>query len=80
VESIDFVDEKGIKYKLHFNSMRNSSIDLKLTFANAYMYGHLEKKSRNWTEYLKVLWNGNATWKRKFYVLTNVGLLIYPDG
>ena len=43
------------------------------------MYGVLEKKSRSWTEYIKVLWSGNGTWKRKFYVLTNVGLLVYED-
>lgn len=79
VEFIEFTDEKGKKEKLHFDTLKNSPVDLSLTFANASMYGHLEKKSRSWTEYLKVLWNGSATWKRKFYVLTNVGLLVYPD-
>lgn len=41
------------------------------------MYGYLEKKSSHWTEYLKVLWSGKVTWKQKFYVLTNVGMLVY---
>jgi hypothetical protein len=43
------------------------------------MVGYLDKKSSHWTEYLKVLWSGKVTWKRKFYVLTNVGLLVYKE-
>lgn len=43
------------------------------------MYGYLEKKSRNWKEYIKALWGGSATWKKRFYVLSNIGMLVYED-
>jgi hypothetical protein len=43
------------------------------------MFGFLEKKSRNWKEYVKLLWGGSATWKKRFYVLSNIGLLVYED-
>jgi hypothetical protein len=43
------------------------------------MFGYLEKKSRNWTEYLKVLWGGSPKWKKKYFVLTNIGLIVYAD-
>ena len=79
VEFIEFTDEKGKKEKLYFNSFRNNSMDLRLIFENAIMYGHLDKKSKDWNENLKVLWSGSSSWKKKFYVLTNTGLLVYPD-
>jgi hypothetical protein len=43
---------------------------------NALMSGYLYKKSNSWTEYFR-LWG--AKWKRKFLVLTNIGLLIFEE-
>lgn len=43
------------------------------------MYGYLEKKSRSWKEALKPLWGGKATWRKNFYVLSNIGLLVYEN-
>lgn len=43
------------------------------------MYSYLEKKSRSWTELIRTLWSGNSTWKKRFYVLTNLGMLVYED-
>lgn len=44
---------------------------------NSYMYGYLDKKSNSWTESIKFIWGGAPTWNKMFYVLTNVGLLVY---
>jgi len=44
---------------------------------NSLMSGFVYKKSGSWTEYFKI-W-GNATWKKKFLVLTNVGLLVFDQ-
>jgi hypothetical protein len=46
---------------------------------NSYMYGDLDKKSRSWKESVKFLWGGSSQWDKMFYVLTNVGLLVYQD-
>lgn len=40
------------------------------------MSGFINKKSRSWTEYFN-LWG--AKWKRKFAVLTNVGLVLFDE-
>ena len=48
-------------------------------FMNAYMYGELEMKSQNWRDAVRFLWGGDASWETKFYVLTNVGMLVYED-
>lgn len=40
------------------------------------MQGYLYKKSRSWTDYF-YLWR--SSWKRKFVILTNLGLLIFDE-
>lgn len=40
--------------------------------------GFIYKKSGSWTEYFR-LWGGAVTWKRKYIIVTNVGLLIFDE-
>ena len=40
------------------------------------MQGYLFKKSRSWTQYLR-LWG--PTWKKQYLILTNIGLLVFED-
>jgi hypothetical protein len=43
---------------------------------SSYYQGYLYKKTFNWTEYF-ILWG--STWKRKFLILTDLGLLIFDE-
>ena len=40
--------------------------------------GWIFKKSGSWTEYFR-LWGGGVTWKKKFLLATNLGLLIFDE-
>ncbi len=40
--------------------------------------GFIYKKSGSWTEYFR-LWGGAVTWKRKYIIVTNVGLIIFDE-
>ena len=40
--------------------------------------GWVFKKSGSWTEYFR-LWGGSVTWKKKFLLATNLGLLIFDE-
>jgi hypothetical protein len=51
--------------------------ELSIHFMNSYMYGDLDRKSNSWKEAVKFLWGGSTNWEKRFYVLTNVGLLVY---
>ena len=43
---------------------------------NSLMSGYLFKKSRSWTDFL-TLWG--PSWKKKFAILTNVGLVMFEE-
>jgi len=45
---------------------------------NSTIQGHLYSKAADWTKYWKMMFNED-NWVSKFYVLTNVGILVFED-
>lgn len=56
---------------------RKSVINNKELLNNSLMSGFLYKKSRSWTELFSFF--GGSTWKRKYVILTNVGLVVFDE-
>ena len=78
-DTIILYNEKGKKLEFRFNNLKDALPAGKYDLGKAENHGYLEKKSRNWKEYVKLLWGGSPTWKKRFYVLSNLGLLVYED-
>lgn len=79
LDAFEVHDDRGKKEEFRFKMLKEAEDHGRVDFNNAYMFGWLEKKSRNWTEYLKVLWGGSPKWKKKYFVLTNIGMIVYAD-
>eukprot|EP00347_Sterkiella_histriomuscorum_P016593 403352592 len=57
-------------------SNRKSVINNKELLNNSLMSGFLYKKSRSWTEMFSFF---GSSWKRKYVILTNVGLVMFDE-
>lgn len=57
-DSLQITNDNGKKEEFRFNELKDALPSGKYDLGNAYMHGYLEKKSRNWKEYLKLIWGG----------------------
>ncbi|CDW84352.1 UNKNOWN [Stylonychia lemnae] len=84
-DSVEVTKQDGDVKFFEFNEMMSQIQSLivnqtarttKDLMQNSLMSGYLYKKSRSWTDFL-TLWG--PSWKKKFVILTNVGLVLFEE-